>query len=82
MDQDLPKETLLASSSFYRQGRCSKVYTHWKFWLTMLDAFYQSAVVFFMAYGVGCPIALELVILYVQLSEPQNKDIHRNFAVH
>ena len=53
-DQDLPKETLLANSSFYRQGRCSKVYTHWRFWLTMLDAFYQSAVVFFMAYGVSC----------------------------
>ena len=30
------------------------LHTHWKFWFTMLDAFYQSAVVFFMAYGVGC----------------------------
>jgi len=53
IDQDLPKEMLLAEKHYYKQGRCSEVYTRFKFWLTMLDAFYQSAVVFFMAFGVS-----------------------------
>ena len=51
-DQDLKAEVLLEGKVFYEQGRCSKVYTRWKFWLTILDAFYESAVVFFVAYGV------------------------------
>ena len=44
--------TLLADHTYYEEGQRSKVYTKWKFWLAMLDAFYQSAVVFFVAYGV------------------------------
>ena len=51
-DQDLRASTLLQYKHYYEQGRCSKVYTRWKFWLAMLEAFYQSAVVFFIAYGV------------------------------
>lgn len=51
-DQDLRAETLLRYKYFYHQGRCSTIYTHLKFWLTALDAVYQSATVFFMAYGV------------------------------
>ena len=53
IDQDLPKEMLLADKHYYKQGRCSEVYTRFKFWLTMIDAFYESAVVFFMAFVVG-----------------------------
>lgn len=50
-DQDLPASVLVKEKVFYRQGRCSEVYTRLQFWLTVLDAFYQSAVVFFVAYG-------------------------------
>lgn len=52
-DQDLPAKVLLKEKTFYRQGRCSQLYTRKQFWLTVLDAFYQSAVVFFVACGVS-----------------------------
>ena len=52
-DQDLPAPVLLQQKGLYRQGQCSQVYTRLDFWLTVLDAFYQSAVVFFVAYGVS-----------------------------
>eukprot|EP00731_Ephydatia_muelleri_P030667 Em0022g181a len=51
-DQDLHADTLLRDKCFYKQGQQCKVYTRWRFWLTMLDALYESAVVFFIAYGV------------------------------
>lgn len=52
-DQDLPAELLLEKKVFYRQGQSSAIYTRFYFWMTVIDAFYQSAVVFFMAYGVS-----------------------------
>lgn len=52
VDQDLHADTLLRDKCFYKQGQQCKVYTRWRFWLTMLDALYESAVVFFIAYGV------------------------------
>lgn len=50
-DQDLPPPVLLKEKTFYRQGRCSEVYTRAQFWLVVLDALYQSGVVFFIAFG-------------------------------
>ena len=51
-DQDLKANTLLWSNShFYAQGRLSKLYNRYKFWLAMLEAFYQSAAIFFVAFG-------------------------------
>lgn len=52
-DQELPAPVLLKEKSLYQQGQCSQVYTRLDFWLTVLDALYQSAVVFFVALGVG-----------------------------
>ena len=52
-DQDLPARTLLKEKFYYTQGRKSMLYTHWKFGLTVVDALYQSAAVFFLAYGVS-----------------------------
>lgn len=52
-DQDLRAPTLLREKHLYEEGRCSKVYTRWKSWLTILDAIYQSLTVFFVAYGVS-----------------------------
>lgn len=50
-DQDVKANTLLSDSSLYNVGRCSQVYTRSKYWLIMLEAFYQSAVVFFIPYA-------------------------------
>ena len=52
-DQDLKASTLMREKQLYEEGRCSKVYTRWKSWLSILDGIYQSAVVFFVAYGVS-----------------------------
>lgn len=52
-DQDLKASTLLQSNGrFYIQGRCSKLYNRYKFWLAMLEALYQSAAIFFVTLGV------------------------------
>ena len=50
-DQDLKADALLADRSLYSTGRRSQVYTRFKFWLIMLEAFYQSAVVFFVPFA-------------------------------
>ena len=57
-DQDLRAGTLLKHKLYYNQGRCSRVYTRWIFWLTIIDAVYQSAAIFFLAYGVGQAVAV------------------------
>lgn len=51
-DQDVRDDLLLENRSLYAQGRCSQVYTRLKFWLIMLEAFYQSLVIFFVAFAV------------------------------
>lgn len=50
-DQDVCPKKLLENRSLYSLGRLSQSYTRLKFWLAMLEAFYQSLVVFFVAYG-------------------------------
>ena len=50
-DQDLKKEELLTNHVHYQRGLYSKSYTRLKFWLAVLEAIYQSVVVFFVAYG-------------------------------
>lgn len=52
-DQDLRAEVLMKEKSLYAQGRLSKVYTRFKFWIAMLEAFYQSMVVFLVASSVS-----------------------------
>ena len=52
-DQDLRAEVLMKEKSLYTQGRLSKVYTRFKFWIAMLEAFYQSLVVFLVASSVS-----------------------------
>ena len=43
----------MRDKQLYEDGRCSKVYTRWKSWLSIFDGVYQSAVIFFVAYGVS-----------------------------
>ena len=51
-DQDVRAGTLLSSEHLYGSGRRCKLYSRWRFWLTVMEAFYQSAAVFFLSYAV------------------------------
>jgi phospholipid-translocating ATPase len=50
-DQDAPEELLRDKPYLYRQGRLSKVYKTYSFWLTIADAIYQSLCIFFICQG-------------------------------
>ncbi|XP_075883885.1 phospholipid-transporting ATPase VD isoform X2 [Nelusetta ayraudi] len=50
LDQDLRAETLLKVPELYKTAQNSKVYVPHMFWVTVLDAFYQSLVCFFVPY--------------------------------
>ena len=52
-DQDAPAELLLKYPELYEQGREGRLCTGRTFALTMLDAFWQSATIFFVAYLVS-----------------------------
>nr|XP_023013530.1 probable phospholipid-transporting ATPase VA [Leptinotarsa decemlineata] len=47
-DQDAPSEVLLENPYLYKRGRLGQVYRSYSFWLTMLDALYQSTCIFFI----------------------------------
>lgn len=47
-DKDAPDEVLISSPHLYRTGRLGKIYKTYSFWLTMLDALYQSTCIFFI----------------------------------
>ncbi|TCD59897.1 hypothetical protein EIP91_011212 [Steccherinum ochraceum] len=49
-DQDINAKAALAFPQLYIRGIRGLEYTRFKFWLYMLDGFYQSAVVFFVPY--------------------------------
>ncbi|XP_041799888.1 phospholipid-transporting ATPase VB [Chelmon rostratus] len=50
MDKDVSVEVLLGVPELYRTGRGSGEYNSTTFWVSMLDAFYQSLVCFFIPY--------------------------------
>ncbi|XP_010970522.2 phospholipid-transporting ATPase VB isoform X2 [Camelus bactrianus] len=50
LDKDLSMETLLALPELYKSGQNSECYNPWTFWLSIVDAFYQSLVCFFIPY--------------------------------
>lgn len=47
-DKDAPEKLLREHPYLYRQGRLGKVYRSYSFWLTTLDAIYQSLCIFFI----------------------------------
>merc|ERR1712156_332690 len=51
LDQDAPDFILGSKPKLYVRGRESHVYKPYSFWLNMLDALYQSMVIFFVSYG-------------------------------
>ncbi|XP_075959614.1 phospholipid-transporting ATPase VB [Anarhichas minor] len=50
MDKDVSAEMLLGVPELYRTGHGAGEYTFSTFWVSMLDAFYQSLVCFFIPY--------------------------------
>ncbi|KAG5848231.1 hypothetical protein ANANG_G00096250 [Anguilla anguilla] len=50
LDKDVSADTLLQLPELYRAGQNSQAYLPSTFWLTMLDAFYQSLICFFIPY--------------------------------
>ncbi|XP_066534588.1 probable phospholipid-transporting ATPase VD [Hoplias malabaricus] len=50
LDKDVSANVLLSLPQLYKSGQNSQVYLPSTFWLTMLDAFYQSMVCFFIPY--------------------------------
>lgn len=51
-DQDCPAHLLLKRPALYTPGRKSKTYTKYSFWVNMLDALYQSIIIFFVPFFV------------------------------
>jgi len=51
LDQVAPDFLLESKPHLYIRGRKSRVYKPYSFWLNMLDAFYQSLVIFFISFG-------------------------------
>ncbi|XP_064481795.1 phospholipid-transporting ATPase VB-like [Ornithodoros turicata] len=49
-DQDCPAHLLLKRPALYTPGRKSKTYTRYSFWINMLDALYQSIIIFFVPF--------------------------------
>uniref|UniRef100_A0A8D0BB27 Phospholipid-transporting ATPase n=1 Tax=Salvator merianae TaxID=96440 RepID=A0A8D0BB27_SALMN len=50
LDQDISAETLLSVPKLYKSGQNSEVYRPLTFGITILDAFYQSLICFFVPY--------------------------------
>lgn len=71
-DQCLPENVVLSRPILYQLGQLGKSYTRRLFWISILDAFYQSLVLFFVPYFtyVELPTAGMLVLgaLFHQLA--------------
>nr|XP_039324022.1 probable phospholipid-transporting ATPase VD isoform X3 [Saimiri boliviensis boliviensis] len=50
LEKDVSAETLMELPELYRSGQKSEAYLPHTFWITLLDAFYQSLVCFFVPY--------------------------------
>nr|XP_033783628.1 probable phospholipid-transporting ATPase VB [Geotrypetes seraphini]XP_033783629.1 probable phospholipid-transporting ATPase VB [Geotrypetes seraphini] len=50
LDKDISDDTLLSLPELYKSGQNSQAYNRPIFWITLLDAFYQSVICFFIPY--------------------------------
>ncbi|XP_054996469.1 phospholipid-transporting ATPase VD [Sorex araneus] len=50
LEKDVSAETLMQLPELYKSGQKSEAYSPLTFWITLLDAFYQSLVCFFVPY--------------------------------
>ncbi|KAJ1350640.1 hypothetical protein KIN20_006476 [Parelaphostrongylus tenuis] len=71
LEQDAPADVLLEVPKFYDQGRLGKRYRWYSFWLNMLDAVWQSGVVYWLCYftykGTVCDMWTFGVLMCAQL---------------
>ncbi|XP_077586828.1 phospholipid-transporting ATPase VD [Stigmatopora nigra] len=85
LDKDVPAQRLEAEPELYRAGRAYETHARFAFWLTVLDAFYQSLICFFVPYftyvgsdvdvlSFGSPINASalLIVLLHQVIESHN----------
>lgn len=69
LDKDVPDPILTANPDLYKTGQNSKLYSRKWFWLTILDAFYESVVVFYAAFWVYNGTAADLRMVGVTLHQ-------------
>lgn len=69
LDKDVPDPILTAKPDLYKSGQNSKLYSRKWFWLTILDALYESLVVFYAAYWVYNGTAADLRMVGVTLHQ-------------
>jgi len=69
LDKDVPDPILTAKPDLYKSGQNSKLYSRKWFWLTILDALYESLVVFFVAFWVYNGTAADLRMVGVTLHQ-------------
>uniref|UniRef100_A0A4W3I3M0 Phospholipid-transporting ATPase n=1 Tax=Callorhinchus milii TaxID=7868 RepID=A0A4W3I3M0_CALMI len=50
LDKDVSAKTLLQFPELYKSGQQSKIFSSLTFWISILDAFYQSLICFFVSY--------------------------------
>ncbi|XP_064005288.1 phospholipid-transporting ATPase VD isoform X2 [Pogoniulus pusillus] len=61
LDKDVPAETLMQLPQLYLMSQRSVTYLPSTFWITLLDAFYQSLVCFFVPYFTYCGSDIDIV---------------------
>ncbi|XP_034860930.1 probable phospholipid-transporting ATPase VD isoform X2 [Mirounga leonina] len=90
LEKDVSAETLLQLPELYKGGQKSEAYLPLTFWITLLDAFYQSLVCFFVPYytyqgsdidifAFGNPLntaALFIIILHLVIESKSLTRIH------
>ena len=71
-DKCLPERAVYARPILYQLGQYGKAYTRPWFWLSIIDAFYQSLILFYIPYFTYAPLAsagmLVVGVLYHQLA--------------
>ncbi|XP_067039741.1 phospholipid-transporting ATPase VD-like [Acropora muricata] len=69
LDKDVPDPILTITPELYKSGQNSELYSRKLFWLTILDALYESVVIFFVAFLVYNGTAADLRMVGIALHQ-------------
>lgn len=69
LDKDVPDPILTITPELYKSGQNSELYSRKLFWLTILDALYESVVIFFVAFLVYYGTAADLRMVGIALHQ-------------
>lgn len=69
LDKDVPDPILTARPDLYKSGQNSELYNRKWFWVTILDALYESVVIFFVAFWVYYGTVADLRMVGVALHQ-------------